>query len=398
MAGIGTLSVHAGNNPDEWKCKAMWPPIVTSTTYKRSIVESSKEQEEGISSQYTYIRSTNPTRECLEKSLARLEEAEYGFVTNSGSTAIAIILQSLLSSGDNIVVAENVYFGSNILMTDVFSKYKITASFVNVLNGDPETIESAITERTKLLWIDFPCNPSVELIDIQKISDIAHKKDCLLVVDNTLATPYFTRPLSLGADIVMHSGTKYLNGHSDVLMGVICTSNTIIAEKIRNLLTTIGAVPSPFDCYLANRSLRTLHVRMKAHAENALAVAKYLESSQFVDSVSYPGLPSHPQHELAKKLFSNDGYGGMLSFKIKGDLETAKRFLKSLKIFTMAVSLGSLESIAGVCTIMTHKAMKKEDKLRIGITDNLIRLSIGLEDVDDIINDLEQALEAAELS
>jgi cystathionine gamma-lyase len=357
---FATNLIHVGQDPEQWKCKAIVPPIFTTTTYKQD--------EPGQPLLHDYIRDGNPTRTALEKGLASAEDAKYAHVFSSGMAAVSSVIQALLKSGDGIVSVNDVYGGVNRYYRKMASKFGITTKLVDAT--DVSNIEEAITDNTKIIWMESPTNPTLTVIDLKAIADIAHKKGCTLVVDNTFMTPYFQRPLALGADVVLHSMTKYLNGHCDVLMGALCTNNEEFHKEFKFQQLAVGAIPSPFDCYLANRGLRTLHVRMKQHAINALAIAQYLESSSHVESVLYPGLPSHPQHEIAKRQCR--GYGGMVSFRIKGDISNAKKFIKSLKIFTLAESLGGVESLIEIPSLMTHLSVPPEERAILGITDTLV--------------------------
>ncbi|XP_065905493.1 putative cystathionine gamma-lyase 2 [Dysidea avara] len=381
--GFATAVIHAGQEPEQWASKSVVPLISLSTTFKQDTPANPDP--------YEYTRGGNPSRTVLQTCLAASEGAEYAYVASSGLAATSLIIQTL-KSGDHMVTMNDLYGGTNRYFRRVVSKFGITASFVDCT--DLTNLKAAIQPNTKIVWIESPTNPTLRIVDIRGAAEIAHKHPgILLVVDNTFMSPYFQRPLELGADIVMHSITKYINGHSDVLMGVICTNNKEFGEQINFLQLAVGSVPSPFDCYLVNRGLKTLHLRMRQHEKNAMAVAKYLESSSCVKEVLYPGLPSHPQHEVAKKQCK--GFSGMVSFRIKGDLQTSREFFKALKVFTLAESLGGYESLAELPAVMTHASVSEEERKALGITDTLIRLSVGLESIDDLINDLDQALQHA---
>nr|XP_006009579.1 PREDICTED: cystathionine gamma-lyase isoform X2 [Latimeria chalumnae] len=340
---------------------------------------------------FEYSRSGNPTRACLEKAVAALDEAKYSFAFASGLAATMTIVH-LLKSGDNIICMNDVYGGTNRYFRQIAAGMGLDISFVDC--SKLEYLEGAIKPNTKLVWIETPTNPTMKVIDIQGCADIVHKHgDIILAVDNTFMSAYFQRPLALGADICMYSATKYMNGHSDVVMGLVSVKREDLYERLRFLQNAIGAVPSPFDCYLCNRGLKTLHLRMKQHFKSAVAVAKFLEANPHVDKVIFPGLPSHPQYDLIRRQCT--GCPGMMSFHIKGNLEHATAFLKNLKLFALAESLGGYESLAEHPAIMTHASVPKADREALGISDTLIRLSVGLEDEEDIIEDLDQALKAA---
>ncbi|XP_038268013.1 cystathionine gamma-lyase isoform X2 [Dermochelys coriacea] len=340
---------------------------------------------------FEYSRSGNPTRNCLEKAVAALDGAKYCLAYASGLAATMNIAH-LLKVGDTVICMDDVYGGTNRYFKKVASKMGLKITFVDC--SKLECLEAAITPDTKLVWLETPTNPTLKIIDIQGCADVIHKhKDIILVVDNTFMSAYFQRPLSLGADICMYSATKYMNGHSDVVMGLVSVNCDGLYERLKFLQNALGAVPSPFDCYLCNRGLKTLQIRMKQHFHNALAVAQYLESNPRVERVIYPGLPSHPQHKLMKR--QSTGCPGMVTFYIKGSLEHAEIFLKNLKLFALAESLGGYESLAEHPAIMTHASVPEEEREVLGINDTLIRLSIGLEDAQDILEDVEQALKVA---
>ncbi|TPX32304.1 hypothetical protein SeMB42_g07634 [Synchytrium endobioticum] len=381
--GFGTRAIHAGQDPDP-TTGAVIPPISIATTFAQSAA--------GVHKGYDYSRSGNPTREAFETAVAALEGGKYALAFASGSVTTATV-SHLAGAGSHILSVNDVYGGTYRYFTKVASSNGIDVSFVDL--EKPEAIRKAFKHNTKLVWIETPTNPTLRIVDIAAVAQIVHEvPGRILVVDNTFLSPFFQRPLELGADIVVHSVTKYMNGHSDVVMGAAITSSDEIIEKLKFLQNSIGGVPSPFDCFLANRGLKTLHLRMRQHAQNALAVATYLESCPLVSHVIYPGLPSHPQHLLAKR--QQHGFGGMISFRIKnGGLDTSNRFLSSLRIFALAESLGGVESLAELPAVMTHASVSTEQRMVLGITDSLIRLSVGIEDVQDLINDIKQALEAA---
>ncbi|PSN57158.1 Cystathionine gamma-lyase [Blattella germanica] len=377
---FATKAIHKGQDPEKWNSRAVVPPITLSTTFKHD----APSQHRG----YIYGRCGNPSRNVLETCLASLDEAKYGVCYSSGLGAITAVL-NLLKSGDHIVSAVDIYGGTFQHFNDVEKNSNIETTYVDAL--DPYNVEKAIRKNTKLVWLETPTNPLLKIVDIKKISDIVHKHNLLVVVDNTFLTPYFQRRLTLGADIAFYSLTKYLNGHTDVIMGAVTTNNEEIHNRLLFLQQYLGIVPSPFDCYLVNRSLKTLHVRMREHMKNGLAVARYLEKQHLVEKVIHPALPSHPQHLLAKS--QSYGHSGMLSFYIRGGHKETALFINSLKLFMIAESLGGFESLAGLPSVMSHGNLTTEQQLEIGITDNLVRLAVGLEFAEDLIADLDQAFE-----
>lgn len=381
--GFATKAIHAGEEPDyrEGATGDVVVPIHLATTFARKHVT---EPTGG----YEYIRTANPTRKALENKLAALENAAYGLAFSSGLAAESTVLMSLLKPEDHVVAFDDLYGGTKRLFNNVFNKFEFVVSYVDATN--PKNIEQAIRPNTKIIWIETPSNPLLKISDIKAISEISHKHNVILVVDNTFLSPYFQNPLDLGADIVVHSTTKYIGGHSDVLGGAALTNNTSYYEKIAYNQNAIGAVISPFDSYLTLRGLKTLALRMNQHQKNALEIAHYLEKHPKVNKVIYPGLESHPQHDLAKKQMK--GFGGVLSFELKGTLEDAETFLSKLNVFALAESLGGVESLIELPSLMTHSSVAKEVREKIGITDTLIRVSVGLEDINDLIADLEQAL------
>lgn len=380
---FATQAIHVGQEPERWKSMAVVPPISLATTFKQ--------HGPGEHAGYEYSRSGNPTRDCLEKAVAALDGAKHCLAFASGLAA-TVTITHLLKSGDNLICTADVYGGTNRYFKRIAAEMGVEVSFADCTK--PECLEAAIKPNTKMVWIETPTNPTMMVLDINKCAEIAHKHgDILLVVDNTFMSAYFQRPLSLGADICMYSATKYMNGHSDVVMGLASLNRDDVCERLKYLQNALGSVPSPFDCYLCNRGLKTLHLRMKEHFRNALAVATFLEADPRVEKVIFPGLPSHPQYELTKRQCA--GCPGMLSFYIKGELQHAKAFLQNLKVFILAESLGGYESLAELPSIMTHAAVAKEERDVLGISDTLIRLSVGLEDVEDLIEDLDKALKAA---
>ncbi|PVU86276.1 hypothetical protein BB559_006574 [Furculomyces boomerangus] len=379
--GLATIAIHVGSEPDA-HTGAVIPPLSLSTTFKQKEIGKSK---------FEYSRTNNPTRESFERCLAALENGKHGFAFASGSSATATIL-GMLSAGSHILSINDVYGGTYRYFTKVASGMKIEVDFVELSN--PVDIKSKITSQTKIIWIESPTNPTLKLVDIRKVAQIAHEKNIIVVVDNTFMSPIFQTPIDLGADIVVHSVTKYINGHSDVVMGAAVTNSDEIAERLRFLQNAIGAVPSPFDCYQALRGMKTLKLRMKQHETNAMAIAKVLEASPYVERVVYPGLPSHPNHELAKSQMH--GFGGMLSFFIKGNLQNATKFFENIEYFSLAESLGGVESLAEIPSLMTHGSVSPEDREMLGITDTLIRLSTGIEDTEDLVADIQHALKLSQ--
>jgi len=380
---FATKALHVGQEPEQWNSMAVVPQISLSTTFKQNAPADFK--------MYEYGRSGNPTRGVLEACLASLDGANHALCFSSGlgtTTAITHILKA----GDHIVSMDDVYGGTNRYFRQCASRMGIETSFVDATK--PENVAAAIKPNTRMVWVETPTNPTLKVVDIRAVADITKKhKDIFLVVDSTFLSSYFQRPLELGADIVMHSLTKYMNGHTDVIMGAACTNSEELHEKLRFLQNAIGPVPSPFDCFLVNRSLKTLKVRMEEHQKNALIVGRWLEQHPSVLSVRHPGLPSHPQHELVKRQCY--GHSGMMSFYLKGGLQESKDFLSALKVVTLAESLGGYESLAELPYLMTHASIAEKERVALGVTENLVRLSVGLENAEDIIADIDQALKIA---
>ena len=379
--GFETRAIHAGQKPDP-VTGAIMTPISMSSTFKQVSL--------GVHTGYEYSRTGNPTRNAFEVCAATLENADWGLAFASGLAATASVL-NLLDLGDELLVSDDVYGGTGRYIRNIGKGLKYR--FIDTT--DVETVRNNISEKTKMIWLETPTNPTLKISDILAISLVARKANpnIILVVDNTFMTPYFQKPLDLGADIVVHSVTKYLNGHSDVVMGFACGKSEDLGNKLKYIQNGMGAVPSPFDSFLALRGLKTLPVRMERHQLNAMAIAKWLEGHEKVEKVAYPGLESHLQHELAKKQMS--GFGGMISFWLKQTdegLDSVKRFIESLQIFALAESLGGVESLVEHPAIMTHASVPAENRVKLGISDNMIRLSIGIETLDDLIADLEQAL------
>lgn len=376
---LETLAIHAGQEP-EAMTGAVNVPIFQTSTYAQ---EALGQPRLG----YEYSRTNNPTRQAYEQCLAALEGAKHGVAFASGMATTNNCMY-LLQSGDEVLVSDDVYGGTFRFFTKVMSKFGVQAHFVNT--SDLAAVEKALNPKIKMVWIESPTNPLLKLTDIRAVAKLAKANGSLVVVDNTFMSPAFQRPLELGADIVMHSATKYLGGHSDLVGGVLATNSDEIAADMRFHQNAVGAIPGPFDCFLALRGLKTLAVRMQAHAKNAQAIAEYLEAHPAVRQVIYPGLASHPQHALAKtQMF---GFGGMISFEIKGGMEEAKTLVESTKLFLLAESLGGVESLIEVPATMTHASIPRDRRLEMGIADGLIRLSVGIENTQDLIGDLEQAL------
>jgi len=376
-----TLAVHAGYEPDPIH-GAVMPPVVMSSTFAQP--------EPGKPLRYDYSRSGNPTRSALESALAALEGGTRGFAFSSGCAAATTLLHSL-KPGDHVISGDDVYGGTFRLFDKVMKPFGLESSFVDLT--EMSKFEAAITAKTRFVWFETPTNPTLKLADIAAISEIAKARGLRVVVDNTFASPVLQRPLSLGADVVLHSTTKYINGHSDVVGGALITSDPELCERIPFLQNAIGAVPSPMDCYLVMRGIKTLPVRMRAHVAGATELASRLAAHRGVSRVHYPGLTSHPQHELAKRQMS--GPGGMISVELASDLNGSRRFLQALRIFALAESLGGVESLAEHPALMTHASIPAESRKSLGISDSLVRLSVGIEHVDDLWRDLETALRAA---
>jgi cystathionine gamma-lyase len=376
-----TLAIHAGQHPDPTTGAIMTPVYLTST-----YVQDGPGGHKG----YEYSRTKNPTRVALEDCLAALEGAKYGAAFASGCAA-ADMLMHLLDAGDHVVVSDDVYGGTFRLFDKVFKRQGLNFTFTDL--SKVENLEPAITPKTKMVWVETPTNPMLKLVDLAAVADICKKRKLTSVCDNTFMTPYFQRPLDLGFDVVTHSTTKYLNGHSDCVGGFVATNDKAIADRVYFTQNAVGGVPGAFDSFLVLRGVKTLHVRMQRHAENAAKVAAFLSEQPKAGKVNWPGLSSHPQHALAKKQMK--GFGGMMTFEIKGGLEAARKFLKTVKVFACAESLGGVESLIEHPAIMTHASVPKENREKLGISDGLIRLSVGIEDASDLIDDLKQALDAA---
>ncbi|MDH3275347.1 MAG: PLP-dependent aspartate aminotransferase family protein [Gammaproteobacteria bacterium] len=376
---FATRTIHAGQSPDP-STGAIMPPIYATSTYVQA--------SPGVHQGYEYSRTHNPTRFAFERCVADLESGTRGFAFASGMAATATILE-LVDSGSHVIAMDDLYGGTRRLFEGVRSKSAgVEFSFVDLT--DAAALQGSIRDDTKMIWVESPTNPLLKVVDLQAVAAIAKGHDILLVADNTFATPYLQRPLEFGCDIVMHSATKFINGHSDMVGGIAVTNDDALAERLAYLQNSIGAILGPFDSFLALRGVKTLDVRMERHCMSAARIASWLEQDERVDSVLYPGLPSHPQYEVAKKQM--DDFGGIVTFFLNGDLENARRFLERCQVFSLAESLGGVESLVEHPAIMTHASVPAEERVKLGISDQLIRLSVGIESLDDLIADLDQAL------
>ncbi len=376
---FATRCIHAGQRPDP-TTGAITTPIYQTSTYVQ-------ESPGVFKDSYDYSRSANPTRTGLEANLASLEGGRNGICFSSGVASLSCVLHTL-SSGDHVVLCDDVYGGTYRVFEHIFRQLGINYSRVDMTNHD--AVKAAISSSTKLLWLETPTNPTLKIIDIAAMAEIAHEAGALLAVDNTFASPVLQNPLGLGADIVSHSCTKYLGGHADLVGGALVTADDELAAKLRYVQNAVGAVPGPMDCFLLLRSTKTLHVRMERHCANAGKIAQHLAEREGIAKVIYPGLDSHPQHTLAKSQMC--GFGGMVSVVLEGGLEKAKAFLERVHLFSLAESLGGVESLIEHPAIMTHATVPQEERAKLGIEDGLVRLSVGIEDVDDLIADIERAL------
>ena len=374
---FGTRAVHAGQRPDELS-GAIMTPIYQTSTY----VQDGLGQHRG----FEYARTRNPTRDALERNVAALEGATHGFAFSSGLAATDVVLK-LLSSGDHVICGENVYGGTHRLMTHVFERLGLSVTFLDT--REASRVADAVTPATRMVYVETPTNPMMQLTDLQAVGAITTERGLLFVVDNTFATPVFQQPIGFGADLVLHSTTKYLNGHSDMVGGMLLTSRDDLAERIGFLQNAAGAVPGPMDCWLALRGTKTLHLRMERHDANGRRIAAYLADHPAVERVYYPGLPDHPQHDLARRQMR--GFGGMISLDV-GSLERARAVVERTRIFALAESLGGVESLIGHPASMTHASVPKDMREAMGLTDGLVRLSVGVEDVEDLLADLDRAL------
>ncbi|MDG1349886.1 MAG: cystathionine gamma-synthase [Crocinitomicaceae bacterium] len=377
---FGTKAIHAGIEPDPTTGAIMTPIYQTSTFVQDGV---------GNHKGYQYSRTQNPTRDILQKNLAALENGKYGACFASGIAAIDCVIK-MLKPGDEVVATNDLYGGSYRLFKTIYEQYGIIFHFVDMKNI--VEAQRVMSEKTKLIWAETPTNPMINIIDIKGLASLANESNAILCVDNTFATPYLQNPLDLGADIVMHSVTKYLGGHSDVVMGALITSKQEIADEIYRIQNSSGAIAGPMDCFLVLRGIKTLHLRMQRHCENGARIAYFLHAHPKVEKVYWPGLEDHINHHIAKEQMKD--FGGMLSFTVKGnDLEDALKLVKQVKVFALAESLGGVESLIGHPATMTHAAIPKDAREKSGVVDSLIRLSIGVEDVEDLIEDLDQALE-----
>ena len=376
---LATRVIHAGQAPDP-TTGAIMPPIYATSTYVQ--------KSPGVHQGYEYSRTQNPTRMAYERCLADLESGTHGFAFASGMAAIGTLLE-LVDSGDHVVAMDDLYGGTRRLFSDVRERSSgLEITYVDMT--DTTALGNALQANTRMVWIESPSNPLLKIVDFAAVTEAIAGRDILLVCDNTFATPCLQRPLEMGCDIVMHSATKFLNGHSDMVGGIVATADDALAERIAYLQNSIGAVAGPFDSFLALRGLKTLDVRMERHCRSAAAIAAWLENDARVERVLYPGLASHPQHELAARQMSD--FGGIVTFFIKGDIDNARRFLERCEVFALAESLGGVESLVDHPAIMTHASVPEKERAALGISDQLIRLSVGIEDLDDLVADLDQAL------
>lgn len=376
---IGTLTIHGGQEPDP-STGAVMPPIYQTSTYAQAAP--------GVHKGYEYSRTGNPTRYALEKSIAAIEGGKYGLAFGSGLAAVDTILK-MLKPGDEVISTSDLYGGTYRQFTKIYQDFGLVFHFTPMDN--PANVDALVSDKTRLIWVETPTNPMMNIIDIKAMASIANKAGAMLVVDNTFATPILQRPLELGADIVLHSATKYLGGHSDVVLGLLTTADDAIAEKLYFIQNSAGAVCGPMDSFLTLRGIKTLDVRMERHCKNGAEVARFLRNHPKVDKVYWPGFEDHPGHEIAKAQMSD--FGGMISFVVKGGtFEDASKVVSSLKVFTLAESLGGVESLAGHPASMTHAAIPLEERLKTGVVDGLIRLSVGIEDAGDLMADLDNAL------
>jgi cystathionine gamma-lyase len=376
--GFGTNAIHAGQPPEKTVGAVMTPVFQTSTFAQSS---------PGVHQGYDYARSHNPTRTAYQQCLAALEGAKHALAYSSGMAATDCVLH-LLNSGDHVICGDDVYGGTFRIMDKVYKRHGIEFSYIDL--SDLKKAEAAFRPNTKLVWMESPTNPLLKIFDIPAVTALARKKGAMAVVDNTFMSPYFQNPLALGADVVMHSVTKFINGHSDVVGGALMTNSDDLHSRLEFVQNAVGAVPGPWDCFLVMRGIKTLHVRMERHQKNAMEIARLLEAHPKVERVVYPGLESHPQHALARQQMK--GFGGMITFFIKGGLPEARAFLEKVRVFTLAESLGGVESLIEHPAIMTHASIPAETRKSLGISDTLIRMSVGIEDLEDLKADLLSAL------
>ncbi|PRY52637.1 cystathionine gamma-lyase [Arcticibacter pallidicorallinus] len=378
---FGTKAIHAGQEPDPTTGAVMTPIYQTSTYWQKS---------PGDHKGYEYSRGTNPTRKALEDCFAALENARFGLAFSSGMAATDAVMK-LFKAGDEVITGNDLYGGSYRMFTKIFANYGIKFHFIDL--SDPEVIREHLNDNTKLIWIETPTNPTMKIVDIEAVAAIAKANNVLLAVDNTFASPYLQTPIDLGADIVMHSATKYLGGHSDVVMGALMLNDEELYQRLWFIYNSCGATPGPQDSFLVLRGLKTLHLRMKAHCENGRAIAEFLKSNPKVDKIYWPGFEDHPNHEVAKKQMRD--FGGMISFSLKGaDLAATFQLASSFKVFSLAESLGGVESLINHPASMTHASIPKEIREAAGVTDSLLRLSVGVEDIEDLLEDIKQAIGA----
>ncbi len=380
-AGFNTRCVHAGQSPDP-STGAVSTPVYLTSTYAQP--------SPGVfKGDYDYSRSANPTRTAYEANIASLEDAKHGLAFSSGVASLSAVIH-LLSSGDHVVLCDDVYGGTYRVFKMIFDQLGITSSRVDMTDHD--ATEAAMTDKTRLVWLETPTNPTLKIINIKEIARIAHAHNALLAVDNTFASPVLQHPLALGADVVSHSSTKYIGGHADVVGGVLVANDTELYTRLRFVQNAVGAVPGPMDCFLLLRSTKTLGLRVHRQCESAATIASHFEGHAKLEKVIYPGLKSHPQHELASEQMP--GFGAMLSIVLKGGLDAARTFLENVELFTLAESLGGVESLVELPAIMTHATVPAEERAKLGISDGLVRLSVGIEDVADQIADIQRALDA----
>ena len=377
---FSTRAIHAGQDPD---------PVTGSVTVPVYLTSTYQQPGPGKEGKYVYSRTANPTRTALEECLASLEEGRYGLAFSSGMAATTTILLSL-KKGDHIVAGDDIYGGTYRLFEQVLRNYGLQFTYVNPEN--PDNVEKAIRKNTRMIWVETPTNPLMRIVDIRQISKISKKAHALLVVDNTFMSPFLQNPLQHGADIVVHSTTKYLGGHSDLIGGATISRDEDVQTRLKYLQNAVGAIPGPLDCYLVLRGIKTLAVRMDRHSENARTISEFLTKQPKVEKVNYPGLPDHPQRAIIKRQMRANG--GMLSFQLKGGFNHCRKFLDNLRVFTVAESLGGVESLIEHPESMTHASVPKERRLKLGISDNLIRVSVGIEDVEDLVQDLERGFKA----
>jgi len=376
---IETNVLHAGIEPDP-STGAIMTPIFQTSTY----VQSAPGEHKG----YEYARTQNPTRDVLQKNIAALEQMNHGLCFSTGMGAVDACIK-LLSPGDEVIATNDLYGGSYRIFTTIFAKMGIKFHFVDMSN--PDNVKAVITANTKMIWVETPTNPLLRIIDIEAVSAIGHEANAIVVVDNTFSSPYLQNPSLWGADIVMHSATKYINGHSDVVMGILCVNDSELHQRLAFIQNTCGATPGPQDCFLVLRGIKTLHIRMQRHCENGRSIAEFLNNHPKVDLVYWPGFESHPNHGVAAKQMRD--FGGMISFTLKGDnMDDAVSVLKKTELFSLAESLGGVESLIGHPASMTHGSIPREERLKNGLKDSLIRLSVGIEHIDDLIEDLKQAI------